>query len=291
MHHDTLQAVGFLVAGALALVAMFLAFVIVRFVLRFTTDAVGQVIRAMSRLVFTTVSDLRFACMLSVVFCLVAERHMHGHTPKIALTVSASAFVLTVGYIAWFLLQSVFLRRVQTASEGVADLRLRKALNDWALQVQLNVGFLGLIYLCIAFSSLCYSYYMACEQIEMPEYQWVVDHDKIEALALDDDGEEQIVVRAAFENKVNRAIADTGDLSETPRVDYEICFRHTWQMIQKCFPVFVQRQLDIGPPLLSIPEKAIGLEIVTWVFRKAFWGAFFALVWAIAQPGRIFRAL
>jgi hypothetical protein len=290
MHHDTLQAVGFLVAGALALVAIFLAFVIVRFVLRFTTDAVGQVIRAMSRLLFTTVSDLRFACMLSVVFCLVAERHTQGHMPKIALTVSASAFVLTVGYIAWFLLQSVFLRRVQSASERVEDVRLRKALSDWVLQVQLNVGFLGLIYLCLAFSSLCYSYYMACEQFKMPEYQWIVDQDAIEALALDNDGGAPPVVHAAIENKVIRAVADM-DLGDVPKVDYEICFRHTWQMIQKCFPVFVQKQMDIGPPLLTIPEKAVGLEIITWVFRKAFWGAFFALVWAIAQPGRIFRAL
>ncbi len=210
--------------------------------------------------------------------------------PRVALIFSASVFALTVLNICFFLIHAAFLQRLQRVSQGISDDKVRKFVNDEALQIQLNIGFLGLIFLCVSFSSLCYSYYLFFRTQDASAYQWKVNEAAIGQL------DQQYELEESFER--NDSEGDKDDPSGNPqkrfmydKVDYNSFSNHTLREIKTCFPAFVQDRIGVGEPMFTVPKEALGLQIITWTFRKAFWGALIALIWAIAQPSRIFHAL
>ena len=272
MDEKLLSGIGFLVAGIAAIIVFLVLLAILKFVVKFTTSTVTILIKAIVRLLFSTLLDLRFTGMLSVIFCMIAEREPAGNWPALALTVSASAFVLTVFNIGYFLITSYFVRKVQDAGNAVvAEESARRSIDDWALAVQLNVGFLGLIFLALSFSSLGYSYYLACNALELPEYQWVRP----------DDGDTAPPVLTE----------DTPPDSEPLQAGYSVFFKHTGQIFHRNLPELIRSQLAPQPVLLQPSRKAVGMRVVELIFGYAVWGALLALFSALLLPRRIFRSL
>lgn len=272
MDEKLLSGIGFLVAGIAAIILFLVLLAILKFLVKFTTATVTILIRAVVRLLFSTLLDLRFTCMLSVIFCMIAERSPAGNWPALALTVSASAFVLTVFNIGYFLITSYFVRKVQDAGNAVVDDEsARRSIDDWALALQLNVGFLGLIFLALSFSSLGYSYYLACNAFELPEYQWVLP-----------DGAETPPQVVTGQNP---------PVAAPLQASYSVFFKHTGQIFHRNLPELIRTQLPPQPVLLQPSGKAVGMRVVELVFGYAVWGALLALFSALLLPRRIFRSL
>jgi hypothetical protein len=265
-----------------------LVLAVLRFLLRFVTDAGSHILRALFRLLFSSAMDLRFTSMLAVIFCMIAEKHPAGYWPGLALTVSAAAFVLTLFNIGYFLLASYFIRKVQDAGNAAIPREgTRRDIDDWALGVQLNVGFLGLIFLTISYASLCYAYYMCCVAFGLPEYQWVVTAGVAGEIAEQDSPSPENTAPEQTTAQPSEPVAE-----QTPGTfGYSQFFSHTGQVLERSLPFLIRKQLTIHPLTLKASDKALGLQVVETVFSYAAWGAFAALLSAILLPRRIFRAL
>jgi len=240
MNENTLTILGYVIAVVAALPTLWIVFQLLKVVAGLTWHAVSQTVRALWRLLFGMVFDIRFLNMLAVIFCLLAERRASSHWPWMAFTVSISAFVIAAMYIGLFLVTNSGLARSPAASS-----RLGVAIHNVVHQFRLNIGFLGLIYLSISFSSLGFSYHLLSISTELFAHKFII---------LEGQG------------------------------SYGDFFSFTAGAMVDSVPSAIKEHFQWRISSIQAPPESTLIWGVVWFFRICFCGALWALFCALLRP-------
>jgi hypothetical protein len=170
MNDNVLTGFGTLIALTASLVALVVVFAILRLLVRLTAGAVSQTLRAVSRLLFDVVTDIRLLTSMAVIFCLIADRRDDREWVLIAMVVSNAAFFMSLCYIGIFLLAGSWLNSLRDSSGNAV--RFSPPAEAFLQQLRLNVAFLGLFLLALTFSCSCYSSHLAATRTRIMPQQF-----------------------------------------------------------------------------------------------------------------------
>ncbi len=237
MNEQHLLWIGGVLAAAALLAALMIVITICKYLLGVTTNAVGQILRLFLRFLLSKATDVCFLNMLGIIFCLIAERLPGNDWSIIALGVSISAFVQASLYIVALLI----------SGSGVKFLK-SQSVREVFTQIRLNIGFLGLLYLSLAFCSTCYAWHQITERTNVK-----VEH---------------------FDFVPNKT-------------SYEPWFSYTAQQAADSMPEVMTKHFKLEFSDIKPGPNAAKLSTFAFIFRLMFWAGLAAQMAALLLPQRI----
>jgi len=146
-----------IVAG---IAGLFFLFFILSLVVKAAANAAEFSNAALLQLILTTILDIRFLALVDIIFTIMAG-YEGGGWQWLGLILSFSLFLMSASYIVIFLLElidySIFskLETVEKLSDD--DKKFWEAMMKI---VHINIGFLGILYIFLAFYFVSYNYFL-----------------------------------------------------------------------------------------------------------------------------------
>lgn len=231
---------GVAVAICAGLAAIMALIYLIAIAIRVASRLVGFSVGSILSLLFSTVLDIRFLSLVVVIFAMLAG-YEGGRWSYVALALSTSLFIMATAYVVMFWLDLFDRSFLDKFGRTPQEKQFWGAVGDG---IYLNIGFLGVVYIVLAYCATSYSYFLA-----------------------------SVHARSTLDNVfMSRGPVTFGDF-----------FSYTMQTTLEALPFDLKDKFDIQLSKVSVRRDAYMWKAFTVWFQLLFYSAFASLVAGIVK--------